>query len=241
MDETRHPPWEALGEAIDREGYARIPGLLRPRECQRIAALWRDEALFRKRVDMARHGYGSGEYRYFAGPLPPAIAALRSALYPPLAAVANEWQRRTGQAGRFPEELEEFLAACAASGQSRPTPLLLRYGPGDFNTLHQDRYGDVAFPLQLVVLLSRSRVDTARDGRSADFEGGEFLLVEQRPRRQSIGAAVALSRGEALVFPNAARPVEGKRRPPQARVRHGVSRVEGGVRLALGVIFHDAL
>jgi hypothetical protein len=232
--------WASVEHQLDERGHARIPRLLGARECAALARLYDDETRFRAFVDMGAHRFGEGDYRYFARPLPRRIQQLRRALYPPLAAIANRWSQRLGESRRFPARLAAFLEECAAAGQTRPTPLLLRYGEGGFNHLHQDRYGEVAFPLQVAVLLTRSPIDEQRDGRPAAFRGGEFLLVEQRPRQQSRGEAIGLARGEAIVFPNAERPVQGTRGPVRARVRHGVSRVHSGRRQALGLIFHDA-
>jgi len=180
---------------------------------------------------MARHRYGAGHYRYFASPLPEAVATLRAAFYLPLAAIANAWQEALRRETRFPPTLDAFLARCHAKGQERPTPLLLRYEAGGWNALHQDVYGDVAFPLQVAILLSRP---------GTDFAGGEFLLLSQRPRAQSRGEAVALEQGDAIVFPNADRPGPGARAPVRWATRHGVSTVRSGVRRTLGLIFHDA-
>ncbi|HTZ37774.1 MAG TPA: 2OG-Fe(II) oxygenase, partial [Stellaceae bacterium] len=212
-------------------GYAVLPGLLDAAECRALAALYDDREKFRSRVVMARHGYGRGEYKYLAYALPPRVATLRAALYPPLAAVANAWQRRLGAAADFPATLERYLARCHAAGQKRPTPLILKYGPGDYNCLHQDLYGELVFPLQATVLLSRP---------GADFAGGEFLLVEQRPRRQSRGEVVPLNQGDAVIFPVNHRPVAGTRGEYRVTMRHGVSRLHSGSRFTLGVIFHDA-
>lgn len=223
--------WEAAAAGLDERGFARLGRLLTARECGALAGLFDDDARFRSSVEMARHRFGEGRYRYFAPPLPETVEALRRALYPPLAAITNRWWRALGETERFPTRLDAFLRSCRRAGQARPTPLLLRYGPGGFNCLHQDLYGSVAFPLQATILLS----DPERD-----FQGGEFLLLEQRPRRQSRGTAVALARGEAIVFPNAVRPVSGVRGVLRAQHRHGVSEVRAGVRFALGVIFHDA-
>jgi hypothetical protein len=213
-------------------GHARIPGFLRVEECLALAALWDEPARFRKRVDLARHRFGDGgEYQYFAYPLPEAVAELRGALYAALAPIANAWRQRLGSAERFPPGLERFLARCRRERQSRPTPLLLRYGAGGYNRLHQDLYGKVAFPLQVAFLLSRPR---------RDFEGGEFLLLEQRPREQARVEVLALEQGEAIVFPNRERPERGARGERRVQVRHGVARIRSGVRTALGIIFHDA-
>lgn len=226
------PSAETLLGALDADGHAVIPGLLSPEECASAAALFDDPATaFRSHVDMARHGFGRGQYRYFAWPLPPLVGALREALYPPLAEVANVWAARLGQPARWPGALGDLSRQCAAAGQTRPTPLLLRYGPGDFNRLHQDLYGDLVFPLQLVVLL---------DQPERDFAGGEFLLVEGRARQQSQGRVVQLGQGDAAIFPVRERPVASARGWARASMRHGVATVRSGQRRALGIIFHDA-
>jgi hypothetical protein len=222
--------WPAITAELDDFGVAVIPGLLTPAECAAIAALYPDESHFRSHIVMARHGFGRGEYRYFGYPLPDLVAGLRTALYPPLAEVANAWAARLG-GPRYPGTHAEFLAACHAAGQTRPTPLLLQYGPGDFNCLHQDLYGELAFPLQVAVLLSEP-------GR--DFAGGEFVLTEQRPRKQSRAEVVPLGQGDAVAFAVNDRPVEGARGPYRVHMRHGVSRLRSGRRHALGIIFHDA-
>jgi hypothetical protein len=223
--------WAGVAAALDAEGHAVIGPLLAPAECAALAAAYDDDRLFRSRVVMARHGFGQGEYKYFAYPLPETVAALRRALYPPLAAIANRWNERLGEATRFPAEHEAYLARCREAGQKRPTPLLLRYGPGDYNRLHQDLYGDLVFPLQATILLS----DPARD-----FTGGEFVLTEQRPRMQSRAEVVPLGQGQAVIFAVNRRPVSGARGVYRATLRHGVSRVRTGKRLTLGIIFHDA-
>lgn len=223
--------WNALAEALDREGHAHVPGLLKASECAAIAASYDKRALFRSRVVMARHGYGRGEYQYFAYPLPPGIAALRTALYAPLVPIANRWSEALGSDVRFPEAHEAFLARCHAAGQLRPTPLLLAYGPDDYNCLHQDLYGEHVFPLQVAVLLSEP---------DRDFQGGEFVLTEQRPRMQSRVLVVPLRQGDAVVFAVRERPVAGTRGAYRVNMRHGVSRVRAGTRHTLGLIFHDA-
>ena len=223
--------WEAVGRSLDSRGFATTGPLLGAADCRATAALFDDDARFRATVEMVRHRYGEGRYRYFAHPLPPLVGALREAFYPPLAAVANRWAAALGRAEDFPERLEDFLARCAREGQRRPTPLLLRYEAGGYNCLHQDRYGSVAFPLQVAVLLSRP---------GADFAGGEFLLVEQRPRQQSRGSAISLAQGEAIVFATRERPVDGTRGAFRAGMRHGLSPLRAGRRTALGIIFHDA-
>lgn len=223
--------WMALGAALDSHGAAVLPGLLDPAACTAMARLYDEAGRFRKRVVMEGHGYGRGEYQYFAYPLPPLVAGLRAALYAPLAAIANRWAAALGEAVRFPAEHAAFLDRCHADGQRRPTPLLLRYGPGDYNRLHQDLYGAHVFPLQVVVLLSAP---------GTEFRGGEFVLTEQRARMQSRVEVVPLARGDAAVFPVHHRPLAGPRGISRAVMRHGVSRVREGARMTLGVIFHDA-
>lgn len=208
-----------------------LPSFVDGGEAGELRALFDDEAAFRKTVVMERVGFGHGTYKYFAAPLPPLVARLRTTLYERLVPIANAWSEALGAADRYPATLEEMLARCAAHGQTRPTPLLLRYRAGDHNALHQDLYGEVAFPLQATVLL---------DAPGDDFAGGEFVLVEQRPRKQSLVHVVRLGKGDAVVFPNAERPVRGSRGFFRTRFRHGVSEVDRGERLTLGLIFHDA-
>jgi uncharacterized protein len=223
--------WTRLGEELDAHGCAVLRGLLSENECAALAASYADDALFRSRVVMARHGFGRGEYKYFADPLPELVAGLRAALYPPLAGIANRWNAALGLEGRYPAEHGDFLARCHAAGQTKPTPLLLQYGEGDYNCLHQDLYGEHVFPLQVAFLLSEPE---------RDFTGGEFVLTEQRPRMQSRAEVVPLGRGDGVVFPVHHRPVEGSRGAYRVNLRHGVSRVRSGRRHTLGVIFHDA-
>ncbi len=223
--------WGALAASLDERGYATVPGLIGPAACRALAALYDEPAHFRSRVVMARHGFGRGEYQYFRYPLPPLVAGLRRDLYPGLAAIAGAWARRLGEAASYPPSHDAYLARCHAAGQTRPTPLLLRYDAGDYNCLHQDLYGDLVFPLQLTVLLSDPE---------ADFTGGEVLLVETRPRLQSRGEAVRLAQGEAVIFAVRYRPVRGTRGDYRVQLRHGVSRVRSGRRVTLGIIFHDA-
>jgi hypothetical protein len=223
--------WQRIATELDEQGWCLLPGLLGDAACDTTAALYDRDTIFRSRVVMARHGFGRGEYRYFAYPLPHRIAALRTALYPHLAAIANSWQERLGQETRFPDQHAEYIARCHTSGQTRPTPLLLRYGPGDYNCLHQDLYGAEVFPLQVAVLLSQP---------GADFTGGEFVLTEQRPRQQSRVTVVPLTRGDGVVFAVNSRPVKGTRGDYQVKMRHGVSRLATGQRHTLGIIFHDA-
>lgn len=223
--------WAALAAALNARGHAVAGPLLSPAECRTLAALYAAESGFRSRVVMARHGFGQGEYRYFSYPLPPLVAGLRAALYARLAPLARRWYAAMGRAADLPETLDGYLARCHAAGQTRPTPLLLRYGKGDYNCLHQDLYGDLAFPLQATILLSAP---------GADFEGGEFVLVEQRPRMQSRPEVVPLRQGEAVIFAVNERPMQGKRGLYRVKLRHGVSRLHSGERYTLGVIFHDA-
>ncbi len=237
------PTSEAIGAALDDEGAASLGVLLAPGTCCDLAALFDDDSRFRSHIRMARHGFGQGEYKYFAAPLPEVVTSLRAVLYAALAPIANTWMDRLGRAARYPRDLSAFTARCHAAGQLRPTPLLLRYRSGDYNCLHQDLYGDLAFPLQVVIGLSRP---------GEDFSGGQFVLSEQRPRMQSRATVFDLKQGEALVFATNERPrrrsaspgktSRGGTAPGYARsiVRHGVSTVRSGERLALGIIFHDA-
>ncbi len=228
---TQQALWKRVADDLDRWGFARIPRVLGARECERLAALYARDEAFRDTISMDAHRFGSGEYRYFRYPLPPRVQRLRAALYPKLAPIANAWQERLGDRARFEPTLAGFLRRCHLQGQRRPTPLLLHYQAGGFNNLHQDLYGAIAFPLQVTILLSRPGVD---------FEGGEFLLVEQRPRQQSRGSAITLAQGEAIVFATRERPVDGARGAYRAALRHGVSPLHSGQRTALGIIFHDA-
>ncbi len=223
---------DAWHDALDVQGWALTGPLLSADECTDLRALFDDMAHFRSRVDMGRHGYGEGEYRYFAYPLPAAVEALRQRAYQRLAPLANRWWARLGRDAQFPPTLDAYLERCHAAGQQRPTPLLLRYGAGDYNRLHQDLYGEHVFPLQLAILLSRP---------GADFEGGEFVVTEQKARCQSRVDVVPLAGpGEGVVFAVNERPVRGTRGDHRVRMRHGVSRLRQGQRLTLGVIFHDA-
>jgi len=220
-----------LAEALDRDGYATIGSLLDADACAAMAAIYGEDDRFRKTIVMERHGYGQGEYRYFARPLPPLVQRLREAVYPPLAAIANTWAERLGLDRRWPATHAELAAECAAAGQTRPTPLLLRYGPGDYNRLHQDIYGELVFPLQVVTLL---------DEPGRDFTGGELVLSEGRARMQSRPIVVPLGQGDAAVIPVRERPIAGARGWAKATMRHGVSEVRSGRRRTLGIIFHDA-
>jgi hypothetical protein len=223
--------WPAIEAALDQHGCATTGRLLTADECNALAALYPQDAPFRSRVIMARHGFGRGEYKYFAYPLPDLIAELRTALYPSLAAIANRWNTALGNASCYPADHAAYLAQCHAAGQHKPTPPLLQYRDGDYNCLHQDLYGEYVFPLQATVLLSRP---------GADFTGGEFVLTEQRPRMQSRAEVVPLVQGEAVIFPVHHRPVNGTRGTYRVNMRHGVSRLRGGQRHTLGLIFHDA-
>jgi uncharacterized protein len=221
----------ALESDLEAQGWSVLRDLLTSAECDDVASLYAQDEGFRSRVVMARHGFGKGEYRYFSYPLPPLVQGLRAALYPRLAPLANRWHERMGMSVRFPAEHAEFIARCAAAGQARPTPLLLQYGTGDYNCLHQDLYGEHVFPLQLAVLLSEP---------VTDFGGGEFVLTEQRPRMQTRAAVVPLTQGDAVVFAVNSRPVRGTRGDYRVKMRHGVSKVTEGHRHTLGIIFHDA-
>lgn len=223
--------WQKLSEDLSSYGCAVIEKLLPAEECQQIAGLYPEERHFRSHVHMARHGFGKGEYRYFKYPLPGLIAGLRTALYPRLVSVANDWNSRMGIEQRYPAKHAAFLKQCHDQGQTRPTPLLLQYVPGDFNCLHQDLYGDLAFPLQVAILLSEP-------GNA--FTGGEFVLTEQRPRMQSRAEVVPLRQGDAVAFAVHNRPVQGSKGSYRVNLRHGVSRVRSGMRHTLGIIFHDA-
>ena len=223
--------WDAILSAVDTNGSVVIEGLLTPGECRGLVALYDDEKLFRSRVVMARHGFGSGEYKYFAYPLPALITGLRGALYARLAPLANDWNVAMKFSRRYPAAHGAFLEECHAAGQKRPTPLLLKYGPGDYNCLHQDVYGEHLFPIQVAVLLA----DPARD-----FTGGEFVLTEQRPRMQSRAEVLPLAMGHGALFAVNDRPKAGTRGDYRVKMRHGVSRVRSGQRFTTGIIFHDA-
>lgn len=223
--------WQRISSDLDAQGCAVFDKLLTPDECRTLSALYPDDARFRSRIVMARHGFGRGEYKYFNTPLPDPIAALRPALYGPLSAIANRWNETMGIDVRFPADHATFLKRCHEAGQTRPTPLLLQYDVGDYNCLHQDLYGEHVFPLQVAILLSQP---------DEDFTGGEFVLTEQRPRMQSRAEVVSLKQGDAVVFAVHHRPVQGTRGFYRVNLRHGVSRVKTGRRHTLGVIFHDA-
>lgn len=224
--------WAAVEDGLNARGYARMPGLLTPEACAAVAAMYPEDGRFRSRIVMARHGFGKGEYKYFAYPLPDPIGVLRTALYPELARIANRWNMEMGIDVQYPQSHAAFLDRCHKAGQTRPTPLLLQYDPGDYNCLHQDLYGEHVFPLQVAILL-------AEPGR--DFEGGEFVLTEQRPRMQSRAAVVPLRQGDAVVFAVHHRPMRGTRGTYRVNLRHGVSEVSKGRRHTVGIIFHDAI
>ena len=230
MTELNHD-WSRIAAELDEQGWAVLPGLLADGACENVAALYDQDEAFRGTVVMARHGFGRGEYRYFAYPLPATVQSLRTGLYPHLAPIANGWHARLSIETRFPDNYADFIVRCHDAGQTRPAPLLLRYGPGDYNCLHQDLYGAEVFPLQVAVLLSAPE---------RDFTGGEFVLTEQRPRQQSRVAVVPLAKGDGVVFAVNSRPVKGTRGDYRVAMRHGVSRLHTGQRHTLGLIFHDA-
>ena len=231
MERIDRLAWSAIEAELDARGCARAGPVFRDEECAALTALYADDAVFRKRVDMERHRFGRGDYAYFASPLPELVSELRHALYPRLAPLANRWMERLRRPERFPAQLDEYLDRCHRAGQVKPTPLLLHYEKSGFNCLHRDLYGALAFPLQAMVMLCEP---------GADFTGGEFLVVENTARRQSIGTALSPLRGELVVFAVNERPVAGKRGFTRASLRHGVSTVESGERYTLGIIFHDA-
>ena len=223
--------WDAIEQALWARGYARTPPVLTPDECAELIGLYDQPAHFRKRIEMARFRFGEGDYQYFAEPLPAVVHALRTHAYVPLAAIANRWEDALGTATRYPPTLAAMQALCREHGQLKPTPLLLHYEAGGYNALHQDVYGDIVFPLQITGFLSR---------RGTDYDGGDFLLVEQRPRAQSRGESIATEQGELVIFATRHRPVRGTRGWHRVALRHGVSTVSRGTRHTLGVIFHDA-
>lgn len=232
--DIRHPAaidWDQISTALDSEGWAVLPKLLSGAQCDAIAGVYDAGQGFRSHVIMGRHGFGQGEYRYFSYPLPPLVQELRTSFYPHLVPLANRWHERMGKSVRFPSDYAAFILRCHEAGQLRPTPLLLQYGPNDYNCLHQDLYGEQVFPFQLAVLLSEP---------GEDFEGGEFVMTEQRPRMQTRPVVVPLHKGDAVVFAVNSRPVAGVRGDYQVKLRHGVSRLRSGHRHTLGVIFHDA-
>jgi uncharacterized protein len=223
--------WHALTEQLDEQGFAQTDPIYRAAECRELAASFDDDERFRSTIDMHRYRFGEGEYKYFAAPLPGLIEQARQAFYPPLAELANDWARRLGEADGFPAELDDFLERCHRAGQHRSTPLILRYFEGGHNTLHRDLYGEVAFPLQVATVLNRP---------GEDFEGGQFVLLEQRPRAQSRAHVIDLERGAFVIFPTRHRPVRGTRGYYRSGMRHGVATVNSGERVTLGIIFHDA-
>ena len=224
-------PWDAVSQALDAEGNALIKRILPPDECDNIRCLYQEEKIFRSNIVMERHGFGRGEYRYFKYPLPDPIQTLRTSLYPHLVPIANRWNQAMGIDVRYPTTHEEYIKRCHEAGQNKATPLLLKYGPDDYNCLHQDLYGDHVFPLQIAILLSQP---------NEDFTGGEFVMTEQRPRMQSRPMVVSLEKGDAAVFAVNHRPVQGKKNVYRVNMRHGVSRLRSGSRYTLGIIFHDA-
>jgi len=230
-DRAANLDWTCIERDLDAYGAAATGPMLTPGECAALIANYGDPSLYRSRIVMARHGFGRGEYQYFAAPLPELVGGLRTALYPPLAVIANRWNEKLGADVRFPAAHDAFLGRCHAAGQVKPTPLILKYEPGDYNCLHQDLYGEHVFPLQAAFLLSAP---------NRDFMGGEFVLTEQRPRMQSRAEVVSLRQGEGVIFPVHHRPVTGARGIYRTSMRHGVSRVRSGSRHTLGIIFHDA-
>ncbi len=223
--------WQKLDQNIDAKGYAVLKNLLSASQCDDLIRLYDQENRYRKTVVMQRHGYGQGEYRYFDYPLPDLVADLREQFYGPLSSIANRWSVDLKQQNKYPDRLQDYTEICHKQNQTRPTPLILKYGPGDYNRLHQDLYGELLFPLQMAVLLSEP---------VEEFEGGEFVLTEQRPRMQSKATVVPLHRGDAVIFAVNDRPVMGSKRMSRAKMRHGVSEIARGQRYTLGVIFHDA-
>lgn len=230
-DRIKQLDWASLQMSLDERGFAKLPSLLDESECKDLIDTYSEENRFRSTIHMARYRFGIGEYKYYQAPLPDSLQQLREGLYRELALTANQWLEKTGQTAAYPERLKEFLAYCHMKGQTRSTPLILKYEAGGYNCLHQDLYGEVSFPFQVVFALNQ---------RERDFNGGEFLLVEQRPRAQSQGHVITLERGEGLIFPTHHRPVLGTRGYYQTKLRHGVSTVSWGVRYSLGMIFHDA-
>jgi len=223
--------WFKIELTLEVYGYAKIPCLLSPDECQSVMELYKEPSKFRSRIQMSRFNFGVGEYQYFGYPLPLIVSDLRTNLYPHLAKIANRWMQAIGSDQHFPELHDQYIKQCRNAGQTKPTPLLLNYEEGGYNCLHQDLYGDLSFPLQAAIILSR---------REIDYKGGEFLLLEQRPRAQSRGEAINIEQGEMLIFPNNYRPVKGTRGNYRVNMRHGVSRILSGTRYSLGIIFHDA-
>jgi hypothetical protein len=223
--------WQDISRRLDEQGFATTPPLLAPLQCRQLIELYSNEGSFRSRIDMARYRFGEGEYKYLAEPLPDLVQSLRREAYPNLAPVANRWAERLRTRENYPDDLDSFQGICHKHGQHKPTPLILYYRPGGYNCMHQDLYGEIAFPLQMTCVLSQV---------GEDFTGGELLLVEQRPRAQSRGTTIALQQGEAVIFPNRYRPIPSARGYYRANIRHGVSTVTSGERYSLGIIFHDA-
>lgn len=223
--------WNEIELSVNQYGYAKTSPLLSPDECQTVIELYKEPRKFRSRIEMSRFNFGVGEYQYFANPLPPIVGDVRTNLYPHLAGIANRWMQAMESDQHFPELHDQYIKHCRNAGQTKPTPLLLYYEEGGYNCLHQDLYGELSFPLQAAIVLSR---------REIDYQGGEFLLLEQRPRAQSRGEAITIEQGEMLIFPNNYRPVKGTRGNYRVNMRHGVSRIRSGTRYSLGIIFHDA-
>jgi len=231
MKDLRELNWEAIYESLNAKGYALVPGVLARPECEHLVTLYDDPHLFRSTINMQRYRFGKGEYKYFSYPLPPLIHVMRQEFYTPLTCVANQWMNQLALDNDFPENHQEMVNLCRLKNQNRPTPLILRYETGGFNTLHQDLYGEVYFPFQLMIVLTQ---------RGRDHEGGEFVLTEQVPRAQSKAEVIQPDQGDAVIFTTNFRPVKGSRGYYRARIKHGVSEIKSGVRYALGIIFHDA-
>ena len=223
--------WKAIGESVLTQGFGHCPGLLDPEQCRQLIGLYKERSTFRKRITMARHNFGQGEYSYFSYPLPPTVSTLRTELYRRLVPTANHMMTALNHSFVYPPTLEAFLARCRETGQTQPTPLILRYQEGDYNRLHRDLYGETAFPLQAMILLNQP---------GQDFKGGEFILVDTRPRQQARARVLHPNQGDLIVFPVSTHPVPGKRGPVRASMRHGVSPLVSGIRWVLGIIFHDA-
>ena len=233
LDRVAGYDWETVSKTVDIEGWATLPALLSTDESDKLSAIYPDEARFRRKVVMAQHGFGRGEYKYLSYPLPPLVAALRAAFYPHLARLGNAWEARLGKPSKYPARLSEYLKLCAKTGQKQSTPSLLSYVEGDYNCLHQDKHGETMFPFQVCALLSKP---------GKDFEGGQFIMAEQRPRLQTRGMIIEpLNKGDAVLFTANNRPVRGTRGEYQVKMRHGVSKLHSGHRRTLGIMFHDAL
>jgi hypothetical protein len=225
-----HLDWTDIEKQLNEQGYAKTPPVLSAQDCGKLVKMYENDQLFRSKIEMERYRFGRGDYKYFADPLPETVQGLREGAYPPLAAIANRWMKRIGSDQHYPDQLVDYLERCRKKGQTKPTPLLLHYETGGYNCLHQDLYGDLVFPIQITSILTSS----------SEYKGGEFLLIEQRPRMQSRGEAIRCEQGELIIFPVRYRPAQGSRGYYQVNMRHGVSRIQSGTRYSLGVIFHNA-